>query len=90
MQRLVEAAIVVLALGTIVALSGRRSGYLSRHPGVGRLVVGLTVGLMGAFLVLVPETDLIPDSLEGILEPIFIIGVTAIAVVGSVARFVNR
>ncbi len=90
MQRLVEAAFVVLVLGIIAVLGARRSGYLDRHPATGRLIVGLAVGLVGAFVVLVPEADLIPDPLESILEPLFVIAVTAIAVVGSVARLIGR
>jgi predicted MFS family arabinose efflux permease len=89
-QRLVEAAIVVLVFGVIAAFGAWRSGYLRRTPATRQLLVGLTVGLVSALVILVAEAHPIPDSLEGALEPIFLIAVTPFAIVGSVARLAGR
>jgi hypothetical protein len=48
-----------------------------------QIALGLGVGLVGAFVVLVTRTDLIPDGPEDGLERVFVIAVTVVAVIGT-------
>jgi predicted tellurium resistance membrane protein TerC len=48
-----------------------------------QVALGIGVGLVGAFLVLVSRTDLIPDGPEDALERLIVIAVTVVAVVGT-------
>jgi len=41
-------------------------------------------------VILVAEAHPIPDSVGGALEPIFLIAVTPIAVIGSIPRLASR
>lgn len=82
MQNLVLGAItavvvilVVLGSTTLLRARGRITGL--------QVAVGIGIGLLGALLVLIMRTDLIPDSPEDLLERIAVIGVTVVAVVGS-------
>jgi hypothetical protein len=67
--------VVVLATLTILNRSGRITWL--------QVAVGIGIGLLGAFLVLISRTDLIPDVPEDSLERIAIIAVTVVAVIGT-------
>jgi hypothetical protein len=87
-QTLVVGAI--LAIFTTMAIM-TASAVLDRRGSTPWLQVGLGlgVGLVGAFLVLVERTDLIPDGTEDGLERMTIILVTVVAVVASWVRLVR-
>jgi len=48
-----------------------------------RLAIGLVPGLVGALAVLAMRTDLVPDELDETVIRIVVIGVTAIALIGT-------
>ena len=82
MQNLVLGAIsgvvIVLVVVAAVTLLGRRG----RITGL-QVAIGIGIGLLGAFLVLTSQTDLIPDAPEDSLERVAVIAVTVAAVVGT-------
>ncbi|MGH2475973.1 MAG: hypothetical protein ACRDIL_11990 [Candidatus Limnocylindrales bacterium] len=82
MQNLILGAIVFGAVLGAVALTVT---FLDRRGKITPLQIGLGlgVGLVGAFIVLVTRTDLIPDGPEDGLERVFVIAVTAVAVIGT-------
>lgn len=48
------------------------------HPApAARATVGIVAGAIGAMLILTNITDLIPDSLESIVGPVAVVGLTA-------------
>jgi hypothetical protein len=67
--------VVVLATLTILNRSGRITWL--------QVAVGIGVGLLGAFVVLISRTDLIPDVPEDSLERIAVIAVTVVAIIGT-------
>jgi zinc transporter ZupT len=73
--------LVILATVTILNRSGRITWL--------QVAVGIGIGLLGAFLVLISRTDLIPDVPEDGLERIAIITVTIVAVIGTWYRIVR-
>lgn len=87
-QTLVVGAI--LAIFTTMAIMSA-SAVLARRGSTPLLQVGLGlgVGLIGAFLVLVERTDLIPDGTEDGLERMAVIFVTVVAVVAFWVRLVR-
>lgn len=79
-----------LVLGAIALISGILAvigavAVLDRRGRIAPLqvVLGLGAGLLGAFLVLVLRTDLIPDNPGDVLERVLVIVVTAAAIVGT-------
>jgi hypothetical protein len=74
---IVGVAIILVILAT-VAVQNRSGRITSLQVGV-----GIGIGLLGALLVLISRTDLIPDVSEDSLERIAVIGVTIVAVVGT-------
>lgn len=82
MQTLVLAAIVlaftVFAILVTVPLLDRRGRITWLQ-----VALGIGVGLVGAFLVLVSRVDLIPDDPEETVERVIVIAVTVVAVVGT-------
>lgn len=70
-------AVILVVLGTVTMLS-RRGRITSLQ-----VVVGIGVGLLGAALVLITRTDLIPDVPQDFLERVAIIAVTIAAVIGT-------
>ena len=82
MQNLVLGAIsgvvvIVVVVATVTILN--RSGRITWL----QVAVGIGIGLLGAFLVLISRMDLIPDAPEDSLERIAIIAVTVVAVIGT-------
>ena len=55
-----------------------------------QLALGLGVGLLGAFLVLVSRIDLVPDGPEDGLERLAVVGVTIALVIGTWYRVARR
>lgn len=82
MQDLVLGAIAfmfaVLAIMVAVTVLDRRGRITWLQ-----VALGIGVGLVGAFLVLISRTDLIPDGPEDGLERAIVIAVTVVAVVGT-------
>ena len=83
-------AVQNLILGAIALISGILAvvgavAVLDRRGRVAPLQValGLGIGLLGAFLVLVSRTDLIPDDPGDGLERVFVIAVTIAVIVGT-------
>jgi hypothetical protein len=81
-QTLVLGAIVlcftILAILVTVPILDRRGRITWLQ-----VALGIGVGLVGAFLVLVSRTDLIPDDPEDGLERLIVIAVTIVAVLGT-------
>jgi len=48
-----------------------------------QLLLGVALGLIGAFVVLVERIDLVPDGPDDTLQRLFVIGVTLLAVLGT-------
>jgi hypothetical protein len=70
-------AVIVAVVAAVAVIRGRgRITWL-------QVAIGVGIGLLGAFLVLVTRTDLIPDEPEDSLERIAVIAVTVAAVVGT-------
>ena len=87
MQQLEIAAIVILVIGVIVAISpvlARQSARVQRR--LTPLIIGSVLGLLGALVVLAPGFDVVPDAWQGALEPILIGAVTVVLVLGSLYR----
>lgn len=82
MQNLILGAITLgatlIAVVTTVAVLDRRGRITPIQ-----IALGLGAGAVGAFLVLVSRTDLVPDGPEDGIERLFVIGVTLIAVIGT-------
>ena len=55
-------AAAVLALMVVWAMRSRAT--IARHPVAFGSMLGIVPGILGAVLVLVPRTDLVPDSAE--------------------------
>jgi hypothetical protein len=70
-----------VAVTAAVALLERR-GRITRV----QTVLGLAIGLLGAFAVLVSRVDLVPDGPEELLQRLFVVGVTGLAIVGTWVR----
>jgi hypothetical protein len=69
--------VIVVVLATLAILNRRgRITWL-------QVAVGIGVGLLGAFVVLISRTDLIPDVPQDSLERIVVIAVTVVAVIGT-------
>ncbi len=77
-QNLQLGVLVVLGL-TIVMRSLDRGGHAAHERGyVAIIVVGLAAGLIGSVVVLTQLGDLVPDTVEGTLSPVFVIAATAV------------
>lgn len=79
---------VVFAVLIVIALGQARTGAHGRRSL--QLLVGAVVGLTAAFIALVLNVDLVPDRVETVIGPFVVIGVTAIAVVGTALRLARR
>jgi xanthine/uracil permease len=69
---------VVVAIIVAIAVLDRRGRIRNLQ-----LLLGLGVGLVGAFLVLVLRVDLVPDSADDGIERLIVIAVTVAAVLGT-------
>jgi hypothetical protein len=67
--------LVIVAAATVLRHRGRITWM--------QVAVGIGVGLLGAFLVLVWETDLVPDEPQDSLQRLAVIAVTIVAVIGT-------
>jgi hypothetical protein len=82
--------IVAAALAIAVVWTIRARAHLAEHPLAIGAMLGVVPGLIGAVIVLVPRTDLIPDGVEPLLW--ILIGLTAsgIALVALSVGFARR
>lgn len=90
MQGLELSVVVVATLGVLAFALVR---YARDHRPLGPLVrsaLGLTLGLLGAFVVLSLNIDLVPDRAEDVLMPVLVIAVTGALIGGSVLRLVRH
>lgn len=82
MQNLAIGGIVfgflVVAVIVAIAILDRRGRIRNLQ-----LLLGIGVGLLGAFLVLVFRADLVPDTADDGAERIIVIAVTVVAVLGT-------
>jgi hypothetical protein len=86
-QQLEIAVIVILVIGIVVAVSSVRARQSAGvHRPLTPLIIGSVLGLLGAFVVLTPGFDVVPDAWQGALEPILIGGVTVVLVLVSLYR----
>ena len=67
MQEIELALIVAGALAILVVAVLRARSTLARHPLAVGALLGIVPGVLGAIVVLVPRTDLVPDSAEPFL-----------------------
>jgi hypothetical protein len=81
-QNLIVAMIALLMAVAAVALTVAALERRGRRPTV-QIALGLALGLVGAFVILVSRTDLVPDGPEELLQRVFVVGLTALAVVGT-------
>jgi uncharacterized membrane-anchored protein len=84
----VELGVLALAVvGGLSVLAIRTD--VTRDLGQGRwlqLLIGLVLGGAAAFIVLVTQTDLVPDQLEAFVDPILVAGITVLLLAGTVRR----
>jgi hypothetical protein len=89
MQEL-ELGLIVAAILAIVAVSIMRTrAHLAERPLTVGALIGVVPGILGAIIVLVPRTDLIPDSAEPylwILIGLIATGIALIALSVGLAR----
>jgi hypothetical protein len=84
----VELGVIALTVVGGLSVLAIRLGA-SRDPGVGpwlQLLIGLVLGGVAAFIVLVTQTDLVPDQLEALVDPILVAGISVALVAGTVWR----
>jgi di/tricarboxylate transporter len=79
MQEVELGLIVTSTLAILVVLALRTRTHLNDRPLVIGAILGIVPGILGALIVLVPRTDLIPDSAEPFLW--LLIGLVATAIV---------
>jgi hypothetical protein len=79
MQEVELGLIVASSLAILVVLAIRAGAHRSDPPLVIGAILGVVPGILGAVIVLVPRTDLIPDSAEPFLWAL--VGVVATVVV---------
>lgn len=82
MIALITATAAVLVTVAVLERRGRHATM--------QIALGLGLGLIAAALMLVTRMDLVPDTSEGALERIFVIAVTATAVVGTWWRLARQ
>jgi len=66
------------ALLIVAAVAHRYRATIVRHPLASAVVLGVVPGLLGAIVVLVPRTDLIPDQVEPALWVALIVVISAL------------
>ena len=76
-------AIILVVVGAVTVL--RRRGRFTWM----QVALGIGVGLLGAFLVLVSQTDLVPDEPQDMLQRLAVIAVTVVAIIGTWFRIVR-
>jgi predicted membrane channel-forming protein YqfA (hemolysin III family) len=81
-QNLSVVMIALLAAAAAVAITVAVLDRRGRRATV-QIALGLALGLVGAFVILVSRVDLIPDEPEELLQRLFVVGLTAVAVVGT-------
>lgn len=74
--------IALLAAAAAVAITVAVLDRRGRRVTV-QIALGLALGLVGAFVILVSRVDLIPDQPEDLLQRLFVVALTVIAVVGT-------
>jgi len=88
----VELGVIALAVvGGLSVLAIRANA--TRDPALGhwlQLFIGLVLGGVAAFIVLVTQIDLVPDQLEAFVDPILVAGITGVLLVGTVWRLRRR
>jgi peptidoglycan/LPS O-acetylase OafA/YrhL len=87
MQQLQLLLLVVLGSAAIVAVVLRLTGRDRASDGTARVVVGFGAGTLGALIVLVLRTDLLPDDMEQLVLPLLIVfGTLALFAVFTLRR----
>ena len=89
MQEVELGLIVASILAIVVVWILRSRAHLSERPLAVGALIGIVPGVLGAVIVLVPRTDLIPDSAEPflwILIGLIASGIALIALTVGVAR----
>lgn len=85
-MQVVELALIGAgALALVVAWAIRGDHQLTRRPALGGALLGIAPGIIGAVVILVPRTDLVPDPIEPYLW-ILVATVATVIVVAAVVR----
>ncbi len=85
--------IVLLASGVTLGaawLAARVTGEARSGARWPEVMLGVVAGLIGAVIVAVLMIDTIPDDIEGMLRTFVIVGVSAVAIIGSLYRLSRR
>jgi uncharacterized membrane-anchored protein len=91
MQHVELGVIALTVVGGLSVLAIRTDA--TRNAGLGpwlQLLIGLALGGVAAFIVLVLQTDLVPDQLEAFLDPILVVGITIVLLAGTMWRLIGR
>ena len=87
----VEVGLIVASIFVIVAVWIMRArAHLAERPLAMGALIGIVPGILGAIVVLVPRTDLIPDSAEPFLWILIGLIATGIALVALSVGFARR
>jgi di/tricarboxylate transporter len=90
MQEVELGLIVASTLAILVVLALRTRAHLRDRPIVIGAILGIVPGILGAVIVLVPRTDLIPDSAEPFLWLLVGLVATGIVLVAVSVGFARR
>jgi hypothetical protein len=90
MQEVELGLIVASILGLVVLWVLRSRAHLSDRPLAIGAVIGIVPGILGAVVVLVPRTDLIPDSAEPFLWILIGLIASGIALFALTVGFARR
>lgn len=90
MQKVELALIVVSILAIVVVSTLRARAHLTRRPLIIGALLGIVPGILGAVVVLVPRTDLIPDGVEPFLWVLVGLIASGVALVALSVGFARR
>jgi di/tricarboxylate transporter len=90
MQEVELGLIVASTLAILVAIALRTRAHLTDRPLVIGAILGVVPGILGAVIVLVPRTDLIPDTAEPFLWLLVGLVATALVLVAVSVGYARR
>ena len=90
MQEVELGLIVASILGHVILWVLRSRAHLTDRPLAIGALIGIVPGILGAVVVLVPRTDLIPDSAEPFLWILIALIASGIALIALTVGFARR